>query len=76
MQGAETWRLASNDKTIGVLPQGRFKADNGAALEVGYCSLPDILIGARSSTFLSSASPASLPEGAERGARQRCRDCA
>ena len=32
MQGTETWQFIDGDKTISVHPQGRFKADNGAAL--------------------------------------------
>ena len=50
MQGTETWKFLDGDKTIGVNPRGRFKADNGTALAaaavaglgVGY--LPDFLI--------------------------------
>jgi DNA-binding transcriptional LysR family regulator len=49
MQGTETWRFIDGDKTIAVHPQGRFKADNGAALAaaavagLGVASLPDFL---------------------------------
>jgi DNA-binding transcriptional LysR family regulator len=49
MQGTETWRFVDGDKTIGVNPRGRFKADNGTALAVaavaglGIVSLPDFL---------------------------------
>jgi DNA-binding transcriptional LysR family regulator len=32
MQGNETWRAMNGDKLITINPQGRFKADNGAAL--------------------------------------------
>jgi hypothetical protein len=32
MQGTESWRFVDGDKTIAVRPQGRFKADDGAAL--------------------------------------------
>ncbi|MGM4892155.1 LysR family transcriptional regulator [Tardiphaga sp. 839_C3_N1_4] len=32
MQGTEAWQFMDGDKTITVRPQGRFKADNGAAL--------------------------------------------
>jgi DNA-binding transcriptional LysR family regulator len=32
MQGAETWFATDGDKTVPMNPQGRFKADNGAAL--------------------------------------------
>lgn len=32
MQGTESWKLMDGDKVITVHPQGRFKADNGAAL--------------------------------------------
>ena len=32
MQGTETWQFMDGDKIITVRPQGRFKADNGAAL--------------------------------------------
>lgn len=49
MQGTETWRFHDGDKTIGVNPRGRFKADNGTALAVaavaglGIALLPDFL---------------------------------
>lgn len=32
MQGTETWQFMDGDKILTVRPQGRFKADNGAAL--------------------------------------------
>jgi DNA-binding transcriptional LysR family regulator len=47
MQGTETWQLMNGDKVITVRPQGRFKADNGAALVaaavagLGIARLPD-----------------------------------
>src|SRR6201995_1231837 len=50
MQGAETWQFIDGDKTISIHPQGRFKADNGAALAaaavagLGIAWLPDHLI--------------------------------
>jgi DNA-binding transcriptional LysR family regulator len=50
MQGTETWQFIDGDKTISVHPQGRFKADNGAALAaaavagLGIAWLPDCLI--------------------------------
>jgi hypothetical protein len=34
MQGTETWQFTDGDKTTSVHPQGRFKADDGAALAV------------------------------------------
>ena len=49
MQGTETWHFIDGDKTIAVHPQGRFKADNGAALAaaavagLGIAALPDFL---------------------------------
>lgn len=52
MQGTEAWRLTSNGRTITVRPQGRFKADNGAALAaaalagLGITALPDFVIDA------------------------------
>jgi DNA-binding transcriptional LysR family regulator len=52
MQGAESWRFVSDSRTITVRPQGRFKADNGAALAaaavagLGIAALPDFLIDA------------------------------
>ncbi len=50
MQGTESWQFMQDDKVVTVHPQGRFKADNGAALiaaaiaglGIGY--LPDDLI--------------------------------
>lgn len=50
MQGTESWHFMDGDKTVSVRPQGRFKADNGAALVaaavagLGIAYLPDILI--------------------------------
>jgi DNA-binding transcriptional LysR family regulator len=47
MQGTEAWQLTDGDKIITVRPQGRFKADNGAALAaaalagLGIAWLPD-----------------------------------
>jgi DNA-binding transcriptional LysR family regulator len=32
MQGTETWQFTDGDRVVTVRPQGRFKADNGAAL--------------------------------------------
>jgi DNA-binding transcriptional LysR family regulator len=49
LQGTETWHFIDGDKTIAVHPQGRFKADNGAALAaaavagLGIAALPDFL---------------------------------
>jgi DNA-binding transcriptional LysR family regulator len=49
MQGTETWHFIDGDKTVGVNPRGRFKADNGTALAaaavagVGIAYLPDFL---------------------------------
>jgi DNA-binding transcriptional LysR family regulator len=50
MQGTEAWYFMDGDKTVTVRPQGRFKADNGAALVtaavaglgIGY--LPNLII--------------------------------
>ena len=50
MQGTETWHFIDGDKTLGVNPRGRFKADNGTALAaaavagLGIARLPDLLI--------------------------------
>jgi DNA-binding transcriptional LysR family regulator len=50
MQGTETWPALDGDKVIALRPQGRFKADNGAALVaaalagVGIAALPVDLI--------------------------------
>lgn len=50
MQGTESWYFLDGDQTISVRPQGRFKADNGAALVaaavagLGIGHLPDIII--------------------------------
>ena len=47
MQGTETWQLLDGVRTITIRPQGRFKADNGAALlaaalaGLGIAYLPD-----------------------------------
>ena len=49
MQGTEAWSLIDGDKTVTIHPQGRFKADNGAALAaaaiagLGIALLPDFL---------------------------------
>lgn len=50
MQGTEAWFFLDGDKTVTVRPQGRFKADNGAALVaaavagLGVAYLPNLLI--------------------------------
>jgi len=50
MQGTESWQFMDGDKIVTVHPQGRFKADNGAALiaaataGLGIAYLPDRLI--------------------------------
>ena len=50
MQGTETWQFTDGDKTVSVHPQGRFKADDGAALAVaaaaglGIAWLPTCLV--------------------------------
>lgn len=49
MQGTEAWQFKDGDKIVTVRPQGRFKADNGAALVaaatagLGVAYLPDCL---------------------------------
>jgi DNA-binding transcriptional LysR family regulator len=49
MQGTETWNFIDGDKRVAIHPQGRFKADNGAALAaaaiagLGIAYLPDFL---------------------------------
>lgn len=50
MQGTEPWHLMDGSRTIAINPQGRFKADNGAALAaaavagLGIAMLPDGLM--------------------------------
>lgn len=50
MQGTESWYFLDGDKMISVRPNGRFKADNGAALAaaaaagLGLAWLPDCLV--------------------------------
>lgn len=52
LQGTETWHFIDGDKTVGVNPRGRFKADNGTALAaaaaagLGIAYLPDFLTDA------------------------------
>jgi len=49
LQGTETWYFIDGDKKVPIHPQGRFKADNGAALAaaaiagLGIATLPDFL---------------------------------
>jgi DNA-binding transcriptional LysR family regulator len=51
MQSNETWPAMDGNKLVGINPQGRFKADNGAALVaaalagLGIAVLPEGLIG-------------------------------
>src|SRR6202007_2973532 len=51
MQGREHWNFNVGDKRIAIHPQGRFKADNGAALAaagiagLGIAALPEFLDG-------------------------------
>ncbi|PLY03209.1 MAG: LysR family transcriptional regulator [Desulfuromonas sp.] len=50
MQGTEPWRFLDGDKTLVIHPQGRFKANNGAALAVaavaglGLAHLPEVFV--------------------------------
>jgi DNA-binding transcriptional LysR family regulator len=50
MQGTETWRFMDGDRIVTVQPQGRFKADSGAALAaasvagLGIAWLPDCIV--------------------------------
>lgn len=50
MQGTEPWQMMDGDKITTIRPQGRFKADNGAALAaaaaagLGIAVLPDDLV--------------------------------
>ena len=50
MQGTETWQFLDGDKIVTVQPQGRFKADSGAALAaaavagLGIARLPDCIL--------------------------------
>jgi DNA-binding transcriptional LysR family regulator len=61
LQGTETWYFIDGDKKVAIHPQGRFKADNGAALAaaaiagLGIAALPDFL------TETALASGALLP---------------
>jgi DNA-binding transcriptional LysR family regulator len=47
MQGTEAWQMMDGDTVVTIRPQGRFKADNGAALVaaalagLGIARLPD-----------------------------------
>jgi DNA-binding transcriptional LysR family regulator len=49
LQGTETWHFIDGDKKVPIHPQGRFKADSGAALAaaatagLGIAALPDFL---------------------------------
>ncbi|WP_127142644.1 LysR family transcriptional regulator [Pelagibacterium montanilacus] len=50
MQGTEAWQFLDGDKIVTVQPQGRFKADSGAALAaaaaagLGIARLPDCIL--------------------------------
>lgn len=50
MQGTETWQFLDGDRVVTVQPQGRFKADSGAALAaaaaagVGIAWVPDCIV--------------------------------
>lgn len=52
MQGTEAWQLTDGSRTVAVRPQGRFKADNGAALVsaaiagLGIACVPDFITDA------------------------------
>jgi DNA-binding transcriptional LysR family regulator len=51
-QGIDTWHFIDGDRTVGVNPRGRFRADNGTALAaaavagLGIAYLPDFLTDA------------------------------
>lgn len=70
MQGTETWNFIDGDKRIAIHPQGRFKADNGAALAaaaiagLGIAYLPDFLTetALASGALVPVMSRYSLPE--------------
>ena len=71
MQGTEAWSLIDGDKAVTVHPQGRFKADNGAALTaaaiagLGIALLPDFLTetALASGALVPVMSRYPLPEG-------------
>jgi DNA-binding transcriptional LysR family regulator len=71
MQGTEAWSLIDGDKAVTVHPQGRFKADNGAALAaaaiagLGIALLPDFLTetAVASGALVPVMSRYPLPEG-------------
>ncbi len=71
MQGTEAWSLIDGDKVVSVHPQGRFKADNGAALAaaaiagLGIAALPDFLTetALASGALVPVMSRYPLPEG-------------
>lgn len=71
MQGTEAWHFIDGDKMVTVHPQGRFKADNGAALAaaaisgLGIAALPDFLTEAAlaSGALVPVMSHYPFPEG-------------
>src|SRR6267154_772153 len=71
MQGTEAWNLIDGNKVLTVHPQGRYKADNGAALAaaaiagLGIAALPDFLTetALASGALVPVMSHYPLPEG-------------
>ena len=71
MQGTEAWNLIDGNKVLTVHPQGRYKADNGAALAaaaiagLGIALLPDLLTetALASGALVPVMSRYPLPEG-------------
>jgi len=71
MQGTEAWSLIDGNKVVTVHPQGRYKADNGAALAaaaiagLGIAALPDFLTetALASGVLVPVMSHYPLPEG-------------
>ena len=71
LQGTEAWNLIDGNKVLTVHPQGRYKADNGAALAaaaiagLGIAALPDFLTetALASGALVPVMSHYPLPEG-------------
>jgi len=71
MQGTEAWNLIDGNKVLTIHPQGRYKADNGAALAaaaiagLGIAALPDFLTetALASGALVPVMSHYPLPEG-------------
>jgi DNA-binding transcriptional LysR family regulator len=72
MQGNEPWQFMDGDKIVTVRPQGRFKADNGAAL-VSTCALFESLLNPATCSAAAACACRRRFQASRRARRERGR---